>query len=84
MTFGRSFYEQEFVPGSVSKNWSPMIKQGAFMEMVLTAVFEEVPESDGGGYVTYVEELPGAISQGETLDEARENLRDAIALLLAA
>lgn len=32
------------------------------MEMVLTAVFEEVPQSEGGGYVAYVEELPGAIS----------------------
>jgi len=54
------------------------------MEMMLTAVFEEVPKSEGGGYVAYVEELPGAISEGETLDEARENLRDAISLLLEA
>ena len=54
------------------------------MEMVLTAVFEEVPESEGGGYVAYVEELPGAISEGNSLDEARENLRDAISLLLEA
>jgi predicted RNase H-like HicB family nuclease len=54
------------------------------MEMVLTAVFEEVPESEGGGYVAYVEELPGAISEGDSLEEARENLRDAISLLLEA
>ena len=54
------------------------------MEMVLTAVFEEVSESEGGGYVAYVEELPGAISQGDSLDEARENLRDAISVLLEA
>jgi len=54
------------------------------MEMVLTAVFEEVSESEGGGYVAYVEELPGAISEGDSLDEARENLRDAISLLLEA
>jgi len=52
------------------------------MEMVLTAVFEEVPEAEGGGYVAFVEELPGAISEGDTLEEARENLRDAISLLL--
>ena len=52
--------------------------------MVLTAVYEEVPESEGGGYVAYTEELPGAISEGDTLDEARENLRDAIQILLAA
>lgn len=54
------------------------------MEMILTAVFEEVPASDGGGYVAYVEELPGAITEGDTLDEARDNLRDAIEILLEA
>ena len=52
------------------------------MDMTLTAVFEEVPESDGGGYVAYTEELPGAISEGDTLDEARDNLRDAVQVLL--
>jgi len=54
------------------------------MEMTLTAVFEEVPESEGGGYVAYAEELPGAITEGKTLEEARENLRDAIEILLEA
>jgi predicted RNase H-like HicB family nuclease len=54
------------------------------MDMTLTAIFEEVPESDGGGYLAYAEELPGAISEGDTLEEARDNLRDAIALLLEA
>jgi predicted RNase H-like HicB family nuclease len=52
------------------------------MDMTLTAVFEEVPESDGGGYVAYTEELPGAISEGDTVDEALDNLRDAVQLLL--
>ena len=54
------------------------------MEMVLTAIYEEVPESEGGGYVAYTEELPGAIYEGNTLEEARENLRDAIEQLLEA
>jgi predicted RNase H-like HicB family nuclease len=54
------------------------------MNLTLSAVYEEVPESEGGGYVAYTEELPGAISEGNTLEEARENLRDAIALLLEA
>jgi predicted RNase H-like HicB family nuclease len=44
-----------------------------------TAVFEKAEE---GGYVAFVEELPGAISQGETLEEARENLREAVELIL--
>ena len=54
------------------------------MTLTLSAVCEEVPESEGGGYVAYTEELPGAISEGETLEEARKNLRDAIELLLEA
>lgn len=54
------------------------------MDMVLTAIYEEVPEAEGGGYVSYVEELPGAISEGDTLEEARENLRDAVGLLVEA
>ena len=56
--------------------------QEYFVSMTLTAVLEEVPASEGGGYVAYAEELPGAISEGDTLEEARENLRDAIAALL--
>ena len=54
------------------------------MSLTLSAVYEEVPESEGGGYVAYTEELPGAISEGDTLEEARENLREAIELLLEA
>jgi predicted RNase H-like HicB family nuclease len=54
------------------------------METTFTAVYEEVAESEGGGYVAYAEELPGAISEGDTLEEARLNLRDAIRLLLEA
>ena len=49
------------------------------MSLELTAVFREAPE---GGYVAFVEELPGANTQGETLDEARANLREAVALVL--
>ncbi len=50
------------------------------MQNSLTAVFEKVPE----GYIGYVEELPGANAQGETLDEVRENLKEAIELVLEA
>ena len=52
------------------------------MSIELTAVFEEVPESEGGGYVAFCEEIPGAITEGDTLEEARENLKDAIQLML--
>ena len=48
--------------------------------MKLTAVFQKVPE----GYIAFVEELPGANTQGETLDQARENLTEAVELVLKA
>lgn len=50
------------------------------MHLELTAVFRPVPL----GYVGYVEELPGANAQGATLDEARANLREAVALVVEA
>ena len=46
----------------------------------LTAVFMKVPE----GFVGFIEELPGANTQGQTLDEARANLREAAALVMEA
>jgi predicted RNase H-like HicB family nuclease len=48
--------------------------------MVLTAVDMQVPE----GYIAFVEELPGSNTQGNTLDETRENLREAVELVLDA
>jgi predicted RNase H-like HicB family nuclease len=48
--------------------------------MKLTAVFMKVPE----GYAAFVEELPGANTQGATIDEARENLKEAVMLVLEA
>jgi predicted RNase H-like HicB family nuclease len=50
------------------------------MQLELTAVYRKVPE----GYVAFVEELPGANTQGATLDEARDNLREAVELTLEA
>ena len=50
------------------------------MNFTLTPVFQQVPE----GYIGFVEELPGANTQGATLDEARANLQEAISLVLEA
>jgi predicted RNase H-like HicB family nuclease len=50
------------------------------MQLELTAVFRKVPE----GYVAFVEELPGASTQGATLEEARANLKEAAELVLEA
>lgn len=48
--------------------------------MQFTAVFQQVPE----GYIGFVEELPGANTQGATLEEARESLAEAVELVLEA
>ena len=50
------------------------------MKLILTAVFRKFPE----GYAAFVEELPGANTEGATLKEARANLKEAIALVLEA
>ena len=60
----------------------PLAKGGAGQyprDMKLTGVFEPAKE---GGYTCFVEEVPAAISQGETLDEAKANLLDALKLVL--
>jgi predicted RNase H-like HicB family nuclease len=44
----------------------------------MTAVFEPCKE---GGFIAYIEEIPGINSQGETIEEAKENLTDAINLM---
>ncbi len=50
------------------------------MDFQFTAVFRQVPE----GYIGFVEELTGANTQGATLEEARANLQEAVAMILEA
>ena len=50
------------------------------MKGEFTAVFRQVPE----GYIGYVEELPGANTQGATLEEARGSLEEAVSMVLEA
>ena len=50
------------------------------MDLTLNAVYLKVEE----GYIAFVEELPGANTQGSTLEEARENLKEAVSLVLEA
>jgi len=50
------------------------------MNVELTAIFKRVPE----GYIGFVQELPGANTQGRTLEETRANLLESIALVLEA
>ena len=48
------------------------------MECLFTAVFQKTDK----WWIAFVEELPGANAQGETIDEARENLKEAVELIL--
>ena len=50
------------------------------MDLHCTAVFRRVPE----GYIAFIEEFPGANTQGASLEEARTNLREAVALVIDA
>jgi predicted RNase H-like HicB family nuclease len=45
-----------------------------------TAVFER----EGEWWIGYIEELPGANTQGQTLEEVRENLKEAVQLVIEA
>ena len=49
------------------------------MKGELTAIIEKAPE---GGYWAICPEVPGANGQGETVKEAKENLREAVSLIL--
>ena len=50
------------------------------MEATFTAVFHK----EGKWWIGWVEELPGANTQGRTIEEARENLKEAVVLVLEA
>ena len=47
----------------------------------LTAIYEPCEE---GGYIAYIDEISGINTQGETIEEAKENLADAINLMFEA
>ena len=49
------------------------------MKGEFTAIIEKVPE---GGYWATCPEIPGANGQGETVEEAKESLKEAIELIL--
>lgn len=44
--------------------------------------FTAIYERHGDWYIAYVEEIPGANTQGRTLKEAKENLKEAVAMML--
>lgn len=48
------------------------------MKSDFTAIFEKINDC----YIAYIEEIPGVNTQGKTVDEARENLSEALELIL--
>ncbi len=54
------------------------LRESSIMRAELTAIIEQAPE---GGYWAVCAEVPGANGQGETIEEAKESLRDAIRLI---
>ena len=48
-------------------------------KLKLTAVFEEAEE---GGFIAFIEELPGVNTQGDTLEESKTNLLEALDIVL--
>jgi predicted RNase H-like HicB family nuclease len=48
-----------------------------------TTYTETYEAAEEGGFIAFVKELPGANSQGETLEEVRENLRDVVEMILS-
>ena len=79
-----SYILEYFIPSTKTKsldwvkiNYTAIIYE-VNMQLKLTKIFKKVPE----GYVGFVQELPGANTQAETLEEARENLEEAIELVL--
>ena len=78
MDAGNEYKTLERIDGHPPFHTSNPLSEESLMQ--LTAVFIPVPE----GYVGFVEEIPGANTQGDTLEEARENLREALTLVLEA
>ncbi len=50
-----------------------------FIQTKLTAVYIPCEE---GGYAAFIEEIPGVNTQGDTLEEAKKNLKEALELVL--
>jgi len=62
-----------------NKHYNTLSKGNPTMKAEFTAIIEAAPE---GGYWAVCPEVPGANGQGETVDEAKNNLKEAIELIL--
>lgn len=62
-----------------SVSWHLVCEGAEIVDITLTAIYQE---AEDGGYVGYIAELPGANTQGETIGEVRENLLEAMQMVL--
>lgn len=60
---------------------NPLVDQFASDNINLQVVFRECP--DEGGFIAECMDIPGCLSQGETMEQAEANIRDAIQACLA-
>ena len=74
-------YKKEYAGFSKApdEDFSPCKKLEVIMKAEFTAIIEPAPE---GGYWAICPEIPGANGQGNTIEEAKDNLRQAIELIL--
>lgn len=56
-----------------------MLKQSTDQILSFSVIYEEAPE---GGYVVYAPTLPGCHTQGDSIEEAETNIKEAITLYL--
>ncbi|GIV07187.1 MAG: hypothetical protein KatS3mg017_0389 [Fimbriimonadales bacterium] len=54
----------------------------SYMEVIIWDTGSWLEPSEEGGYTVYVPALPGCISEGDTIEQALQNIREAIALYL--
>ena len=54
------------------------------MKEKITNIYTAVIVKDGNMYIAYAKELPGANTQGKTIEEAKENLKEAIRMVIEA
>jgi predicted RNase H-like HicB family nuclease len=70
--------DRNVVGFEIALRYSDFPRQSNLMKFKLTKVFQKVPE----GYIGFVEELPGANTQGETLEETKANLEEATEVVM--
>ena len=69
-----------------NKNWKlqPVITEKSYLELIDMKYTVALEPSESGGFIVQCLELPAAISQGETKEEAIMNIKEAIELVLEA